>query len=386
MAEPTPSTELTAYSDEIGIDRLQRAPIIDRVNDRQLELLQKTIAVGEGDQVITRAEIGHFLELCALYGLDPFAREAWIAKSKSGKLLIMVGRAGLRKIADRNKLRVRTDVICAKDDFASTFIDSPADAKEGEWEAHGCQPFHRIAHAKHGITHERRGAVAGAWSRVTVRATNIEVGYFDAPISEYKPANASTYSPWTKQESAMMQGAVERQSIGQATPLGGLMAQGEDESANASRTIGAGQGSGEGPGWGEMPLETVRLVMDVIERAKRLGHAGLSDTATIQQRLNGQTAEVVAKWLAEQTAALDGMPPEAEVVPDAVEAFVNGPDVSEEERAADLERQALDLFAGADGAEAEGDEKRAADMRDYASDLHEQAQAIRGGQTTMDIG
>lgn len=317
------SNEFATYSGETGLTRLQRAPIIDRIDPRQLDLIRRTVAVAEGDQAITNAELGMFLELCAHYDLEWAAREAWIAKSKTGKLLIMVGRAGLRKVADRNGLRVRTDVICAKDEFTSTFVDSPHDAEQGEWEAHGSQPFHRIKHVKHGIGTAARGAVAGAWSRVTTRGTSVEVGYFDAPISEYKPANASSWSPWSKQESAMMQGAVERQAIAQATPLGGLHAQGEDESANTAQTVlGAGQGSGEGPGWGDMPLERVRAVMNVIERAKDLGHAGLSAVETIQQRLNGQTIEVVAMWIESSTATLDEMEARAarlaeDAIPDA---------------------------------------------------------------------
>jgi hypothetical protein len=81
------------------MERFQRLPIIDRIDPRQLDLIKRTVAIAEGAQAITNAELGHFLELCAVYGLDPFAREAWIAKSKSGKLLIMVGRDGLRKVA-----------------------------------------------------------------------------------------------------------------------------------------------------------------------------------------------------------------------------------------------------------------------------------------------
>lgn len=196
-----------------------------------------------------------------------------------------------------------------------------------------------------------------------------------------------TDSAWESQPEVMCVWRALSQIVRFEAPdvIGGMPVYTEADGLRA-QTIGAGQGSGEGPGWGEMPLETVRLVMDVIERAKTLGHAGLSDTATIQQRLNGQTAEVVARWLTEQTAVLDGMPPEAEVVPDAVEAFVNGPDVSDEERAADLERQALDLMADSDSADAAGDEETARMLSDRASDLHDQAQAIRGGQTSMDIG
>jgi hypothetical protein len=141
----SPSRAVVTADSEIGLERLQRAPVIDRIlsspgGAQQLALIKATVAPG-----CTDAEVGHFLELCSAYGLDPFAREAWCAKGK--------------------------------------------------------------------------------------------------------PRNG--YSPWGKQVSAMMLGAVERQSIRQATPLGGIMAEGEDLSIVDSTAvdIGAGEGTGEPPEW-----------------------------------------------------------------------------------------------------------------------------------------
>jgi hypothetical protein len=312
--DESPGSEL-AHADELGIDRLQRRPIIDRIDSRQLALIKATLAISESEQhPITDAEIGHFLELCALYGLDPFAREAWIAKSKSGKLLIMVGRMGLRKIVQRAHLKMRSAAVYAKDTYAVEYIDNPADAKDGEWEAHGRAPFHRVEHKQRGIG-ETRGSVIGAWARVSDPKTGREAGWFDAPLSEYMPANASPYSPWLKQTSAMMRGAVERQAATEATTLGGFVMEGEDESADARETIGYGPGSGEGPGWGEMAPDQVEAVQAVIARAKALGHGGYSDEPTIQQRLNGQSFSVVEQWIADAEAELDKMEPrDADVV------------------------------------------------------------------------
>jgi hypothetical protein len=312
VSDEAVTPELVTYEDEIGMDRLQRRPIIERVDQRQLELIRKSLALAEGDQQITNAELGHFLELCALYGLDPFAREAWIAKSKSGKLLIMVGRAGLRKIVDRNGLKMSSAVVHSKDQFEVEYIDAPDPGRPGEWEAWGSAPYHRVTHRFAGMG-DARGVIAGAWARVREVRTGREMGFFNAPLSEYMPVNVSSYSPWSKQTSAMMRGAVERQAASEATPLGGLLAEGENESADAPATIGASDG--EGPGWGEMPGELVGRVMNVIDRAHKLGHAGLSDEPTIQQRLNGQPVAVVVQWLADARATLDAAePPDADVV------------------------------------------------------------------------
>jgi hypothetical protein len=60
----------------MGLERFERAPAISRLlstseGEQTLKLIKATVAPGCSD-----AEVGHFLELCAAYGLDPFAREA----------------------------------------------------------------------------------------------------------------------------------------------------------------------------------------------------------------------------------------------------------------------------------------------------------------------
>jgi hypothetical protein len=105
-------------SEEFGLERLTRAPVITRIlsqpdGKQTLDLIRATVAKG-----CTDAEIGHFLELCAAYELDPFAREAWCAKSNTGNLLIMVGRDGLRKVVQRNGSEMEGDVVHANDTFS----------------------------------------------------------------------------------------------------------------------------------------------------------------------------------------------------------------------------------------------------------------------------
>jgi len=109
--------------------------------------------------------------------------------------------------------------------------------------------------------------------------------------------------------------------------------EGEDESANAAATIAVGEGSGEAPGWDEgMDAELLGAVTEVILRARALEHAGLSDEASIQMRLNGQSTDAIVAWLDQARAELDGMEvPEAEVVPE--------PEIEPVEPAADDEAQ-----------------------------------------------
>lgn len=199
------TTELVPH----GLDRLQRAPVIDSIDDKTLALIASQVAEG-----CTRGEIGHFLELCAHYDLDPFAKEAWCAKSKkTGKLLIMVGRDGLRKIAQRQGLHIDGDVVRENDELTVT----------------------RTEDGNRTITHSYgnpagRGPIIGAWAEVREGGpTGRPMGYFYAPLEEYKPGNVSDYSPWSKQVGVMILAAAERQAIRQATPLGGLLATGEEE-------------------------------------------------------------------------------------------------------------------------------------------------------------
>jgi len=382
-----PGTELTAYADELGVERLQRKPILDRMDERQLALIMTALAISENERdPITKGEIGHFLELCASYGLDPFAREAWIAKSKQGKLLIMVGRAGLRKIVNRNGLKMRSAVIYAKDEYSVEFIEGPEDAKPGEWEAHGRAPFHRVTHVQRGIG-ESRGAVVGAWARVIVRESRVEAGWFDAPLSEYMPANVSIYSPWSKQVSAMIKGAVERQAAAEATPLGGLLAEGEDESANAAATVGAG----------DAPVVSVELPSDVeavVEAGKINGHERYGNRARVAMEIGGQSVEATAAYVRDAWVAMGRDPepqPEGETITDAV--VVDAEPVVEPERPASADR-AESLRANAAALREEADAMMVGDtggslkgecdaMRAEAEAIEAEADAIEGGQEAM---
>lgn len=291
---------------------LEQRPVIDQINRRQLELLRSK------SPNLTHAELAQALELAWAYKLDPYANEVWFVKSeprsgKPGRLLIMVGRDGLRRIAQRNGLEVAGDLVREGDQFAVEYVTAAHDARPGEWEANGGSPFHRVTHRRQGVGLQR-GKIVGAWARVHERRTGVERGYFDAGLEEYDQSGRDAYGPWNRQKSAMMLGAVERQAIRQATPLGGLVAQGED------RVIAENDRAGDltAPD----PLASLpAAVRETIERARRLGHAGLADVATAEMALRGQPGEEVARWLDEARAELDAMePPEAEVVPDAPEA------------------------------------------------------------------
>jgi hypothetical protein len=284
-----PSTELATQ--EAGLDRLVRPPIIDRIDRQTLTLIRAQVAKN-----CTDAEVGYFLELAAHYDLDPFAREIWCAKDDkpNSRVLIMVGRDGLRKIAQREGFRIDGDVVHEKDTFS---------VKRDE------NGRRTVVHQYNGFGD--RGPIVGAWCEVRRAPTrgalgNVipgeSVGFFVAPLSEYRPSNASPFSPWSKQTSVMILAAAERQALRQATPLSGLLAEGEDESASA---ISTGHGDGSEPGWGNTSVENAAAVEAIIDRAQALGHAGLSDRATAQMSLSGQPESVIAMWIARARTELD---------------------------------------------------------------------------------
>lgn len=347
--------------DTDGIDRLKHAPIIDTVDPRTLELIQKQIAPG-----CSNAEVGHFLELCAHYDLDPFAREAWCAKGKNGgKLLIIVGRDGLRKIAQRNGLHVDGDVVRQNDEF--TICRTPDGNRT--------------------VTHSyanpaKRGEIVGAWAECRDGGPmGRPMGYFYAPIDEYRPKGASDYSPWSKQVGVMILAAAERQAIRQATPLSGLLAVGEDELVreNERPALGDGQGDGQAAG-----LDLGPEVEKILARAAALGHAALADRATAEMLLAGQPEEKIRAWVADANRELDAIPQDAEVVEpvlpgntaqaaepvreakDAPQAPAVAPQPPEsQERTAALRRRVADLQDDAAQLEADGD-PRAEEVREEA--------------------
>lgn len=257
---------------------------IDQTSERRLKFLRATVA-----KDATNAEIGHFLELCAKYDLDPFAKEVWLAVSTSqqGKrnVLLMVGRNGLRKIAMRQGMVIDGDVVHAEDTFKVT--RNPDRSRT-------------IAHE---YADKDRGAIIGAWAEIYDQAGR-QRGYFYAPLDEYRPTNEAKlrYSPWGSQASVMILAAAERAALSMATPLSGVVVAGELDHGEERKELGAGNGSGEAAG---IPLPPA--VEAIMARALELGHAGLSDRATVEMAVGEQPDEFVEQWVREQEAVLDLM-------------------------------------------------------------------------------
>lgn len=219
-------TNVSTELDRPDAGELSAPLAIAGIDRKRWDLVKATVAKGASDQ-----EVAMFLELAAKYDLDPFAKEIWCAKGSSsdgdgGRLLIMVGRDGLRKIAQRNNIHIDGDVVHSTDTFL----------------------VHRTADGNRTVEHSwsgpaDRGEIIGAWAECREGGPEGRpLGFFYAAMSEYKPTNEKKlkYSPWGTQESVMILAAAERQALRQATPLSGLLVEGEGE-INDERALGQGQ-------------------------------------------------------------------------------------------------------------------------------------------------
>lgn len=298
---------------------LDQAPAFDALNPRQLQLLRKM------NPKVPDAILAQGLEVAWSYQLDPYAKEIWFAENK-GSILVMIARDGLRKILARNGLNMACDVVRANDSFTRSV---------GE---HGGVVVH-----SYGVD---RGDIVGAWARVT-DTHGTERGYFFAPLSEY----FQDRGPWKKQRSVMLLAAAERQAARQATPLGGLLVDGEDLLVRDNE-----RGALTSAGAADMP-EAVRVV---IERARAAGHAGLSSVEAARMATDGVSDEQLQAWCKQAHDTLDAMPVVDELEPTDAEVVEDDEPVLS---TAAMREQAAQLLEDADTLEAGDDVDGAASLR-----------------------
>lgn len=197
----------------------------------------------------------------------------------------------------------------------------------------------------------------------------------------------------------MILAAAERQALRQATPLGGLLVEGEDARINEP-PIPTATVADLVAEWAPN-AELAGAIMDVFGRAELAGHAGLADYATAELTLKGRDAEAVELWIAEAHAeltkferareeaesALTEVVQEAEVVDDAPqqrEAAEAQDDASTQpkadeppdERVRRLNEESMELLNDADMAEERGDAGEADQLRERAQALRAEADAL----------
>lgn len=249
MSEETLTPEAPLGERVPGTGLVQRQPLSQparRVFDEdQLAAIRGTVA-----KDCNNAEFVMFMELVARYELDPFARQIFAAKmggrdGAKGGVAIIVGRDGFLTIANRNpEFRgMRSLPVYEKDTFKRT-----ADG--------------RIVHEFDGVPGtEQRGKLMGAWAEVY--RDGREPVFFYAPLDEYEPKSASSFSPWSKQRSAMIKKCAEANALRIAFQITGLY-----DEAEMDRAIEVTAEVIEEPDWGTDP--------EVAERLKK-GFAAVND-------------------------------------------------------------------------------------------------------------
>lgn len=285
---------------------LTRKPVIDSVPEEMLQLITARANAGSKAPV-TKGELSAFLELAAAYELDPFAGEVWLAKASNDRVLIMVGRDGLRRVASRSGMRVVCDVIHKSDSFGVV-------VQNGE---------HRVTHGYQQPAD--RGEIVGAWAQV-FDAANVERGFYIAMIDEFKPENEKQlkYSPWGAQESVMILAAAERQALRQATPLSGLVAQGElDRGEELAENLPSAEEEAQRMNAlaVSFPPGTCAMLSGVYDRAREIRYENFTDVGTLELTLLNQEPGFVEQWCRDADDEMDRFeaeraPAEAEVVGD----------------------------------------------------------------------
>lgn len=287
---PTPAAELAV---------VPPAPqtITGRARDGWAEgnvaLIRQTVA-----KDCNPAELSMFLELCARYQLDPFAKQIWAVKIK-GSVVIVVSRDGLLAIANRQNdyTGIDGDVVRKKDAFKVI-------RHQGEID---------VQHEYSGGA-EDRGEIVGSWCMCYREGK--KPTYFFANYKEYEGKNV-----WENQPSAMILKVAESMALRKAYSISGVVGEEEIEYKRATQNLSAAP---DEPEWGEDALGAE--LKELVDRANEVTRKPEYRPRKVQTLLAGADDEAREKLRDElktfitdhggSDAAAEETVTDAEVVPD----------------------------------------------------------------------
>lgn len=160
----------------------------------------------------------------------------------------------------------------------------------------------------------------------------------------------------------MLLAAAERQAARQATPLGGLLVDGEDLLVRDNE-----RGALTSAGAADMP-EAVRAV---VERARAQGHVGLASVEAARMATDGVSDEQLQAWCEQAHDTLDAMPVVDELEPTDAVVVDDEPVLS----TAAMREHAAQLLEDADTLEAGDDVDGAASLRAEADRIMVEVEA-----------
>lgn len=180
-------------------------------NPEQIATIKETVAKGATD-----TELYMFLSLAKKYELDPFAKEIWFIKDKSGKVMIQAGRDGFLKTAQRDsKFRgIASFPVYSNDEFEI----NPT-----------------VGEVKHKPNFKDRGELIGAWARVEKEGVTPYVSFVDFKeyYAGYKDENGkiktTQYGPmkpqiWDTKPAMMIQKVAQTVALRMTFGINGMYA------------------------------------------------------------------------------------------------------------------------------------------------------------------
>lgn len=267
----------------------------------QMDLIRSTVA-----KDCNPAELAMFLELCANYQLDPFAKQIWAMKIR-GSVVTVVSRDGLLALANRHTpvegfagpgefLGCESDVVRANDFFRKsrgphgTIIDHEYQDAEGKPTA----------------SKEKRGPILGSWALVH-RREHMPT-YFFAEWATYNTGQ----NVWKSHPETMMVKAAESMALRKAFSVSGVI--GEAETPRVSVTaVDTGPGS-EQLEWGDDP----ELADELRQAFEVLGYRQAKVRLLLADKTDEERRALLTQLHAEADSVPDDPEPpivDAEVVP-----------------------------------------------------------------------
>jgi phage recombination protein Bet len=258
--------------------------------DEQVEAIKRTVAKDATD-----AELVMFLEVCARYDLDPFAKQVYAAKIR-GAMQIIVSRDGLLAHAHKQPdfRGIIGDVVRAGDAFTVTYKDG----KRGIEHSYGTQ----VTASQPEGQQTGRGDIVGAWAEV--RREGHEPTFYFAYLSEY---NRGGDTPWAKQTSAMILKVAETYALRKAYSVSGVVGEEEIERERTNLTAPTEEGD-----YGDDPVLAERL-QTALKQAREIDGAKWRP-ARMRAVLDGATHEDRLKLADELELFIEAHPLQGEVV------------------------------------------------------------------------
>jgi len=183
------------------------SPVTIKFTKEQIEVLRNTIA-----KDATEPELNLFIQACISYGLDPFKKELFFAKSKTtGRVDLITSRDGYLTMVQRDPryLGLQSMEVYSNDEFTIEYDTG------GEMKIH-----HKILN----INPNERGDLIGAWA--TCRFVDRDDATVFVYMDEY---NKTSHDNWKKYPSAMIRKVPESIVMKRQGGISGLVTQEEIE-------------------------------------------------------------------------------------------------------------------------------------------------------------